>query len=581
MKRYNVNFINQNMTLAVNEGANLAKICDKAGFSLDLVCGGKGTCGKCMVEIEIKNEKSSVLACMTEINSDLNIYLDEKNYGRNARILESSADHVYSFNPSLKKMYKDKKSIKAEFKDEFLRGCSLDVMRDFAELINKTECKGITFILYEGEIIDVQLGDTTKFIYGAAVDVGTTTVVLYVYDLNTGSLINSYSDLNGQVSAGADVISRISYADSQKSLKELNGKIISVLNNLVESAEFEIQNLKENLYNIILCGNSTMQHLFFGLRPDSLGISPFKSITKDYVNCCGRDTGLKCPDRCKVVFLPLLGGFVGADTTAALLTIDDDMKDRLIIDLGTNGEIAAGNINNYYVASTACGPALEGGSMDCGMRGAEGAIEKIKIENDDVVLEVIGGREPSGICGSGIIDVTAEMLKNNIIDSSGRMLTKDEYELIKPHSKLGGRIKEIKGINSFILYERKDRIVYISQKDIRQIQLAKSSIYSGCMALLNACGKSIDSVDEIIVAGAFGNYIDVENAIFIGLLPDAFPKIKAVGNGAGNGTAMFLLDRNMKEKCDKITENSTHYELADDECFASGYIFNMNFTDLK
>lgn len=569
------------MTLTVNEGENLAKVCHEAGFPLDLVCGGKGTCGKCRVEIDIKNKKSSVLACRTEINSDLNIYLDEKGYVRNAKILESSVYNTNSFNPSLKKIYRDKKSIKEAGGDEFLRDCGLDIMRDFAELINQEECSGITFVLYEDEIIDVQPDDTTKFLYGAAVDVGTTTVVLYVYDLNTGSLVNSYSDLNSQISAGADVISRISYADSQKGLKELNGKIISVLNNLVERAESEIQNLKENLYNIILCGNSAMQHLFLRLRPDSLGISPFKSITKDYVNCCGKDTGLKCLDRCKVIFLPLLGGFVGADTTAVLLTIDDDMKDRLIIDLGTNGEIAAGNINSYYVTSTACGPALEGGSMDCGMRGTEGAIEKVKIKDDDVILAVIGDTEPAGICGSGIIDVTAELLRNNIIDSFGRMLAKDEYKHIRPYSKLSGRIAEINGINSFILYECGERTVYISQKDIRRIQLVKSSIYSGCMALLNACGKSIDSVDEIIVAGAFGNYIDVRNAIFIGLLPDAFYKIKAIGNGAGEGTAMFLLDRNMREKCDKITGNSIHYELAGDDCFAAGYIFNMNFTELK
>lgn len=581
MKKYNVNFINQNISVKANEGTTLAKVCDKAGLSLDLVCGGKGTCGKCKVVIEINNEKSIVLACQTKIFSDLSVYLTESDYKKNAGILKTSTDEGYMFNPSLKKIYKDKEAIKNECEDEFLRNCQIDVLRTFSELINQGNCKGITYIVCENEIIDVQLNDTTSFLYGSAVDMGTTTVVLYVYDLNTGELINAYSDLNKQISAGADVISRINYAGGQAGLNELNGKIMLTLNNLVQRAEIEIPYLKENLYNITLCGNSTMQHLFLGLRPNSLGISPFACITRDYVEVFGRDIDLKCPDRCKTVFLPLLGGFVGADTTAVLLTIDDDNKERLIIDLGTNGEIAAGSANGYYVASTACGPALEGGSIECGMRGTDGAIEHIKIENNQVLLKVIGNTEPSGICGSGIIDIVSELLKHDIIDKTGRMMSNDEYKQMKPYSKLNERLVEINNINSFVLYEGNNETVYINQKDIRQVQLAKSSIYSGCMAILNARGKSIDIIDEIIVAGAFGSFMDVYNAIYIGLLPNAFNKIKFIGNGAGKGAAMFLLDRNMREKCDKIVGNSIHYELANDENFAEGYIMNMNFMDFQ
>lgn len=581
MKKYNVNFINQNVVLVVDEGSTLAEICDKAGFSLDLVCGGKGTCGKCKVMIEINGEKSVVLACRAEIRSDLSVYLDENDYEKNASILKTAADEGYTFNSSIKKIYKDKQTIRNECPDEFLRNCQIDVLRIFSELINQDSYKGITFIVYENEIIDVQPDDTTSFLYGAAVDIGTTTTVLYVYDLNTGNLINTYSDLNKQISAGADVISRINYAGSRTGLNELNGKIMLTLNNLVQRAEFEIPNLRENLYNIILCGNSTMQHLFLGLHPDSLGISPFTSITKGYVECFGRDIDLRCPKRCKIIFLPLLGGFVGSDTTAVLLTIDDDNKERLIIDLGTNGEIAAGNINSYYVASTACGPALEGGNIECGMRGTAGAIEHVRIENNQVILKVIGNTEPAGICGSGIIDVVSEMLRNKIIDKTGRMLSNDEYKQMKPYSKLGERLVEINSINSFVLYEGSNKTVYINQKDIRQVQLTKSSIYSGCSAVLNVYGESIERLDEIIVAGAFGSFMDVNNAIYIGLLPDAFNKIKFIGNGAGKGAAMFLLDRSMREKCSSIANSSTHYELADDENFAEGYIHNMNFTDLQ
>lgn len=580
MKKYNVNLINQNMSVEANEGTTLAKVCDKAGFSLDLVCSGNGTCGKCKVEIVTNNERSAVLACQTKICSDLSIYLTEDDYNKNASILMNAVDESITFNPSLKKIYKDKDTIIKEYTDGFLKNCQIDVLRTFSELINQDNCNGITFIIYENEIIHVQPNDTTSFLYGAAFDIGTTTSVLYVYDLNTGGLITTFSDLNKQISVGADVVSRINYADSREGLNELNGKIMITLNNLVQRAEIEIPKLTENLYNIILCGNSTMQHLFLGMRPDSLGRSPFTSITKDYVECFGRDLELKCPDRCKITFMPLLGAFVGADTTAVLLTIDDDNKERLIIDLGTNGEIATGNINRYYVTSTACGPALEGGNIECGMRGAEGAIEHVKIENNKVRLKVIGDIEPSGICGSGIIDIVYELLKNNIIDVTGRMLSNDEYRQMKPYSKLDRRLMEINGINSFVLYEGNNKTVYINQKDIRQVQLAKSSIFSGCMTILSAYGKNISSIDEIIVAGAFGSYMDMHNAIYIGLLPDVFEKIRFIGNGAGKGAAMFLLDRSMREKCNKIAANSIHYELADDARFAEGYIHNMNFTDL-
>lgn len=580
MKKYNVEFINQNISVKANEGTTLAKVCDEAGFSLDLVCGGKGTCGKCKILIEINNEKSVVLACRTKICGDLSVYLTEDDYKRTANILKTATDEGCTFNTSLKKIYKDKKTIKNECRDEFLRDCHIDVLRTFSELINRENCKGITFIIYENEIIDVQPNDTTNFLYGAAVDIGTTTSVLYVYDMNTGSLINAYADLNKQISAGADVISRINYAASQAGLNELNGRIMLTLNNLVQRAEFEIPNLKENLYNITLCGNSTMQHLFLGLRPDSLGISPFACITTDYVEVYGRDIDLKCPDRCKIIFLPLLGGFVGADTTAVLLTIDDDNKERLIIDLGTNGEIAAGSANKYYVASTACGPAFEGGSIECGMIGTDGAVEHVRIENNQVLLEVIGDTEPAGICGSGIVDAVYELLKNNIIDKTGRMLSNDEYKQLKPYSTLSERLVEINNINSFVLYEGNNKAVYINQKDIRQVQLAKSSIYSGCMAILNAYGKSIECLDEIIAAGAFGSSMNVHNAMYIGLLPKALNKIKFIGNGAGKGASMFLLDRGMREKCNKIVDNSAHYELADDENFKEGYINNINFMDL-
>lgn len=577
MKKYDVNFINQNLIIKAEENSTVAEICEKAGFPLDLVCSGKGTCGKCMVETETNGKKETVLACQTRISAPINIYIEEKDYLKKHQIFDCmEAEEKFDFIPSLRKTYKDIKELKKQ-QGEFIRGCDLKVLRKFSSMINEKGIKGITFVQYDDEIIDVQKNDTREFLYGAAVDIGTTTVVMYIYDMNTGKLIKSYSDTNSQSSWGADVISRIFKGSSTEGIEELSGKIIYTLNNLADKANIEIPFLADNMYNVVFCGNSTMQHLFFGLRPDRLGISPFTSITRDYVQCFGEDMDLSFPDRCKVVFLPLLGGFVGSDTTAVLLAAGNKDTFKLVVDLGTNGEIAAGKTDSYMAASTACGPALEGGNIKFGMRGAMGAVEHFKIKCDSVELKVIGDTEPDGICGSGIVDITAEMLRNNIIDNTGRMLTSHEYKEMNPESSLFENLRAIDGENCFIIYENNEKKIYITQKDIRQVQLAKSAICSGCMALLKAMGKNAGDVDEVMVAGAFGSYIDMNNALYVGLLPEGLPDIKSLGNGAGKGASMFLLDRKMRKICNNIAYTSSHYELADDNYFSGEYIRNINF----
>lgn len=583
MKKYTISFINQNIEIEVDGGTTISKACEMAGFPLDLVCNGRGTCGKCKVTISDSTENSTVLACITKVNSDLSIYLNEENYLYRANILEtSSTDNEVELNPSLSKTYIDIKSIK-KMENGYLDNCDLYVLKKFSRLIYEKGCKGITYINYEDKIIDVQLGDTTEFMFGASVDIGTTTVVLHIFDLNTGEWLKTYSDLNMQISMGADVISRIMYAQNSKTgLDELHKKIIDTINRMLDKAILDLSELKNNLYNIVLCGNSTMQHLLFNLRPDGLGSSPFSSITRDYIECFGKDISMNCPDRCKILFLPMLGGFVGSDTTSVLLTLPNDYKKRLIIDLGTNGEIAVGNIDEYIVASTACGPALEGGSIECGMRGTFGAIEKCKIERDEIVLKVIGDIQSQGICGSGIIDIIAELLRENIIDQTGRMLMREEYTMIRPDSKLCDRLVKINEINCFVISKNDNNMVYISQKDIRQIQLAKSSIYSGCMSLIKAVNLNLDEIDEIVISGAFGNYIDIDNSMYIGLIPTVSKsKINNIGNGAGKGVSLYILNEDMKNKCDEIIKNSTHYELANDAQFVESYINNMNFLSCK
>jgi len=387
-----------------------------------------------------------------------------------------------------------------------------------------------------------------------------------------------YSTINKQTSLGADVISRILYAGNKEGLDQLNKKIIQTINELIDIAEKEHEKISEKIYKVVLCGNSTMQHLFLNLNPENLGSSPFLSIAQDLIKGNARDLNIKVNENAIFEFLPLLGGFVGADTVAVLASLGESEKKRLIIDLGTNGELAIGNSDKYLVASTACGPALEGAGISCGMRGTDGAVERFKIVEDEIKIDVIGNKIPIGICGSGIVDIVSELRDYNFIDETGRLLDKEEY--IAKHGKirLADNLLEIEGNKSFLISKTKDKMVYINQKDIRQIQLAKSAIVSGCKILIKESGLKEEEISEVILSGAFGNYINIKKAVNIGLLPniDALP-IRSIGNGAGLGVQRYLLDKKTKELVEKIKDNSEHIELSMNSDFQNEYINNMQF----
>jgi uncharacterized 2Fe-2S/4Fe-4S cluster protein (DUF4445 family) len=578
MKPCEIFFNHSNSIWTVPENTFISEACSSAGYPLDLVCGGKGTCGKCMVIIRRDGIKENVLACTTKITEDISIYLADDQISKEAQIL-GSGEKSFHFNPAVRKIHLNQEQLIPQSYGSFMEqiGSKLDLTFDFdtvskiADIIIKQEAAGLTLIVDNETVLDVQSGDTSTTLYGLAVDIGTTSVVGYLYDLTNGMLLGTYSGLNDQMERGADVISRIMHCNiSDNGTMELHDKIINTINRLIEKAENEHHDVKSNLFNIVLCGNSTMQHLFHGFNPGSLGQYPFVSVHGDALKSKGSDYGLKCPAACSIVFLPLLGGFVGADTLAVLLTTNKDKKKRLVIDLGTNGEIAVGNTDLYYVASTACGPALEGAGIAFGMRGTLGAIEGFEMLNDGIHYDVVGNSKPAGICGSGIVDIVAELLRQGLIDKTGKMNKKSElislydgipaFMIVAPESSLDG-----KGI-------------YVTQKDIRQIQLAKSAIKTGCLMLLEKYGIDGHELDEILLSGAFGNYINVRNAEYIGLIPkfEGVPVI-SIGNGAGSGVQKYLLDKDQSASSLIIKKNTKHVELASDPQFQTIYIANMSF----
>jgi uncharacterized 2Fe-2S/4Fe-4S cluster protein (DUF4445 family) len=590
MNTYEVFFYHSNRTVIVNEHALLSDVCAQSGYPLDLVCGGKGTCGKCKVAVKTNGHKETVLACMTKISEDMTVYLSADQIDSQAKIL-SEKEESFFFNPSIRKIYLSKKDLVLEEYGSYMTPIrqshhlepDFASLRKMAEIMSDESAKGLTLIADSNRVIDIQTNDTSSHLYGAAIDIGTTSVVLYAYDMTNGRLIGTFSSLNGQIARGADVISRIMHCTTQiDGLQDLQSKIFETINTLLARVQAQKPEFKEHLYKIILCGNSTMQHLFHGFHPEGLGKSPFISVCTDTVASEGSDLGLHCPDKCQIVFLPLLGGFVGADTTAVLTTVENDNKIKLMIDLGTNGEIAVGNRHKYLVSSTACGPALEGAGLSFGMRGTAGAIETFEILDDRINYHVIGDVQPKGICGSGIVDIVAELLKQGFIDKTGKMLKKDAFSLKYPNHPFTDRISEYNNSIAFIVTTADESAngqpVFVTQKDIRQIQLAKGAIKTGCIMLVQKYGVSGDELSEILLAGAFGNYINIKNAQYIGLIPkyEHIPT-RSIGNGAGTGVQKYLLDQSEALLCDQITANTTHVELASDLDFQQIYVSNMNF----
>ncbi|NLW70665.1 MAG: DUF4445 domain-containing protein [Eubacteriaceae bacterium] len=595
MSKVKINFSFDEKIYEADEGQLLSKLCEMAGYPQDLVCGGKQKCGKCAVEIiDGGGVQRTVLACETKVNEDITVVKIFNRADRKVHVLTANNALDCVINPNLGIITVTEKDINPShcqsfekaLKAKFKLDMQYNVLKKIARVISPDEPeRKFNFVTFGNDVIDVNFDDDDD-IYGLAIDIGSTTVAAYLYDMNSAKLISTHSSLNAQTALGADVISRIGYTiDYADGLDTMQEMVCGTINRLIKEMK-EIDGINtDRIYHTALCGNSTMQHLFLGLFPKYLGYAPFASTTHDIVEINAKELPLDLNDYCKVTFLPLLGGYVGADTTAVLIGLPDDDKPRLAIDLGTNGEIACGTNDRYCIASTACGPALEGAGLTCGMRAADGAIQYFKIDpekRDISLIDVIGGVEPTGICGSGIIDILAELVRNRIITGSGKLLSRAEYEAAYGADALSARLEKRKGekydINTFVIYRSATSEVYFTQLDAREVQKAKAAIMSGCKLLISLYGKPPEELEEVCLAGAFGNYLNVENAQYIGLFPniEGVP-VRSVGNGAGTGVQMYLLDKGSVRKCRQVQKNVYHVELNELPEFMDTYLEEMQF----
>lgn len=445
---------------------------------------------------------------------------------------------------------------------------NLALWRTLPKLLRENNFQ-VTAVIVGDELIAIEPGDTRAKNYGIAVDVGTTSVVCAIVNLNTGAVEAVKSDLNRQASFGADVISRVSHTMMEHDgLRDLQARILETLNALLEQLTAQSGIVRENIYEAVIVGNATMLHLLMGIDPEPISLAPFIPAITQPVTFRAADIGLRLQPEARVSTLPHLGAYVGADIVAGILATDltrnKDGKLRLLIDVGTNGEIVMGSVHGTLATAAPAGPAFEGAQIKHGMRASDGAIEGIQITPDgDVLLQIIGGNhmKPLGLAGSGLVDAVAEMYRAGVVDASGRLIRPEEARG-KIADALVERLTTIDGVRAFRLSDAESSIV-LTQQDIRALQFAKGSIAAGVAVLMRQMNVTARDLHEILLAGSFGSYINPASARAIGLVPWApVEKIVAVGNSAGEGAKIALLSFREREAANRIPEFIEYVELS-------------------
>lgn len=624
----------------IEEGRTILEAAQMLGVDLEALCGNKKVCGKCKVRIEegyfekdniesgmkhilpltptedelkhIKPEDGPGirLACACEIHGDLKIFVPERSRAGKQVVRKAAKELSIALDPAVKKYT-------LSFKPPTLHDMTTgDYERVISELEKQYGLKGLQFdymalkrlqpALREGnwmatftvwmdkEIIKVEPG-SVDVCYGLAVDIGTTTCVGYLCDLTTGKVINTESMMNPQVPYGEDVMSRITYAmTNPEGLETMQKAIIAGLNEIIEKVVSEIQHEKCpkpgcTIDDLTIVFNTAMHHIFLGFNPEYIGKSPFIPAVQQSMNIKARDLGIKINPAAYIHVLPIEAGFVGADNVGVLIAQEqynqDDMV--LVIDVGTNGELLLGNKNRVCSTSCATGPAFEGAQIKFGMRAAPGAIEKVKIdpETKEPQYKVIGKADwhnqiegkinAKGICGSGIIDVIAEMYKAGIIDKTGKFVMNLGTNRVrldndgKPEYVLAWA--EETSINTDIT---------VTQADVRALQLAKGALYTGAKLMMKKMG--VTNLDRVELAGAFGSHIDRESSLVLGMFPDVpIDKVLVVGNAAGDGARMALLNKGKRKEADERARWVEFLEIATDPSFEKEFMQAMHIPHMK
>ena len=604
--RVKIELLPANKSISVPPGVSVFDAASWNGIAIDSTCGGHGTCKKCKVKItegrvpisrldirafsEKELNEGWRLACVSRAVEDLKIEVPPLStrpkaatvgVGRQVILRPSIQKRFLKLTePTLEDQRTDLQRIKDEINDIELN-TDLNVLRKIPKVLRESNFQ-VTAVISDEEIIDIEKGDTTSQKYGIAYDLGTTTVVATLMDLNTGTPVAVKSMLNKQQPFGADVISRISATMLDKSsLEKLSQLAKETLNELTEQVILEGNVDRNNIYEIAIAGNATMVQLILNIDPEPIGVAPFITVSKDFPELSASDFGIQINENAKAYVFPSFGAYVGGDIVSGVLAsgIDRDKRIRLFIDVGTNCEIVLTDGDNILATAAPAGPAFEAASIKCGMRAAEGAIEVVKITKNGLEVQTIGEVEPVGICGSGLVDAVAELARVGIIDNSGKFVDKNNYA--------GSNIELFENITMtengekiFVLHgSQEEPLVFLSQRDIRELQFAKASIATGWDLLIDELKINPSDIQQVLLAGSFGSYLSPTSAINIGLVPKLpVLRIVSAGNVAGEGAKMVLLSSNERKGVDTLLDEVKYIELSDRADFNDKFVKNLSFS---
>lgn len=599
-------------TVFVLPGTWLVEAAALAGLAFEMPCGGEGICGKCRVVVRrgagdpTEDERNHLtadelaagtrLACRTPVVGPMTVFVPSTSVvGDGHQILTTTAEGPAArLHPAVRKRYLELPPPgRGDERPDLVRleaslgpiACGLEMIRRLPGQLRAHGFRG-TAVAIDGELIDFEPGNTEAACYGVAVDVGTTTLVATLVDLTSGRQLGVATRLNPQTSFGDDVISRIQHAaDSTAGLAELQRAVASAINELIGELASETRVARQQIYDIAVAGNTTMQHLLAGIDPRYLGEVPFVPAMGGGIRAAAADLGLEIHPRGRVYFLPVIGGFVGGDTVAGMLATGLAEADgaALLVDIGTNGEIVLAHRGKLLAAATAAGPAFEGARILHGMRAANGAIEKVVVD-ERLHANVIGGVPPVGLCGSALIDVAAELLRQGLLSPEGRLAVRDQLppDLLPD---LRRRITQHDGHPAFLLADADDsasrRAILLTQRDIRQLQLASGAIRAGIVLLLRRAGLGPSDLEAVLIAGGFGNFIRRKNAQRIGLLPPDVPRhrIRYQGNTSLAGARLALLSVEARREADDLARRAEHIDLSTDHGFQWAFADAMIFPE--
>ncbi len=611
--RVTLNFAPSGRSVRVPPGVPVFDAASWNGIAIDSTCGGHGTCRKCKVQLtagsapitrhDVRTFSSDELkdgwrlACLVKTAMDLDVLVpplvtrpkaSTVGVGRQV-ILRPSVQKRYLelAEPTLSDQRTDLRRI-LDAIDDLELTADLHAIRRAAAVTRAADYK-VTAVIIDEKLVDVEPGDTTGRRFGIAYDLGTTTVVATLLDLSTGTPAGVASMLNGQQPFGGDVITRISATmmdpEAAGRLRELAQ---NTLRGLAEEVLADGEVEPHEVYEVALAGNATMTALVLGIDPEPLGVAPFVMSSADFPDLPVSELGLELHPGARAVLFPALGAYVGGDIVAGMLAsgMDRDKRARLFIDVGTNCEIVLSDGERIVSTAAPAGPAFEGGSIRCGMRAADGAIEVIKLSGqadaeEPVKLGVIGDAEPRGLCGSGLVDAVAELAKVGVLDTTGRFITEEQAAVVAPA--LADRLTAIDKERVFILYRptpdaTAQESVYISQRDVRELQFAKAAISTGWSLLLSELDLDPRDIQQVLLAGSFGSYLSPASAVRIGLVPKLpVLRIVSAGNVAGEGAKMLLLSARERAGADALLEEVTYVELSDRADFNDRFVDQLSF----